>query len=91
MRGPPPLPPLASPSRRLTPPAARRSNTPSTFLLSLLVSILAFLPLAIALPPSGTAERFAWLRLWSTLSCVYLLPSPFPSLLLVLPSTPQGR
>ncbi|BGP38421.1 hypothetical protein JCM10450v2_002366 [Rhodotorula kratochvilovae] len=44
------------------------ANTTSTFLLSLLVSILAFLPLAIALPPSGTQERYIWLRLFSSLS-----------------------
>ncbi|GAA5827956.1 hypothetical protein JCM3770_002831 [Rhodotorula araucariae] len=44
------------------------ANTTSTFLLSLLVSILAFLPLAIALPPSATQERYIWLRLFSSLS-----------------------
>ncbi|GAA5835059.1 hypothetical protein JCM9279_007185 [Rhodotorula babjevae] len=42
------------------------TNLPSTYLFSLLVSILAILPLAIALPLSDTSARFVWLRLAST-------------------------
>ncbi|GAA5921497.1 hypothetical protein JCM3775_003076 [Rhodotorula graminis] len=42
------------------------SNLTSTYLFSLLVSILAILPLAIALPLSDTSARFVWLRLAST-------------------------
>jgi len=47
-----------------------RSNLPTTYLFSLLVSILAVLPLAIALPLSDTSARFVWLRLASTFTCV---------------------
>lgn len=39
---------------------------PETFLLSLLVSLLAFSPLAIAIPP--VEESNIWIRLFSTLS-----------------------
>ncbi|SCZ98823.1 BZ3500_MvSof-1268-A1-R1_Chr3-1g05643 [Microbotryum saponariae] len=45
-------------------------SIPETFLLSLLVSILAFLPLAITFgqPHPKKPERFVWLRLFSSLS-----------------------
>ncbi|BGP23268.1 GPI biosynthesis protein Pig-F [Rhodotorula toruloides] len=45
------------------------SNVTQTFLLSLLLSVLAILPLSIALPPVATTHgRFAWLRLVSSLA-----------------------
>jgi hypothetical protein len=56
------------------------SKIPETFLLSLLVSLLAIAPLAITIPVS---ERFIWLRLFSSLSYAHLTSPPIP--LLTLP------
>ncbi|BGP30572.1 Glycosylphosphatidylinositol (GPI) anchor assembly protein [Rhodotorula toruloides] len=45
------------------------SNVTHTFLLALLLAVLAVLPLSVALPPVATTNgRFAWLRLVSSLS-----------------------
>ncbi|GAA6012696.1 hypothetical protein JCM11491_002533 [Sporobolomyces phaffii] len=48
------------------------SNVPETALLSLLVSVLAVLPLAIAVPPilapTSSTDRYVWLRFFSSVS-----------------------
>ncbi|KAJ8295830.1 Glycosylphosphatidylinositol anchor biosynthesis protein 11 [Rhodotorula toruloides] len=58
------------------------SNVTHTFLLALLLAVLAVLPLSIALPPVATTNgRFAWLRLVSSLS-----PSDNLELVLIAPA-----
>ncbi|GAA5821412.1 hypothetical protein JCM11251_004611 [Rhodosporidiobolus azoricus] len=45
------------------------SNVTETFLLSFLLSVLAILPISIAIPPfANMQERYVWLRLFSSLS-----------------------
>lgn len=64
-----------SPARTLTLLGLPHRNAPLTFMLCLLLSLLAVTPLAIAIPPfQSDPNRFVWLRLASTLSCV---PTPF--------------
>ncbi|GJN87227.1 hypothetical protein Rhopal_000172-T1 [Rhodotorula paludigena] len=49
--------------------ASLTTNVTSTFLMSLLLSLLSITPLAIAIPPfTSPQERYTWLRLFSSLS-----------------------